>query len=218
MSIFNRIFKYTASLMLVMLSMGSQSADLSVNTMDPYAMVEAVAKKTFARFHQDVDIIKANQDHLKVIVSDELMPYIDYKYASYKVMGTHLKATTKEQRSRFVAAFQGYLVSTYAQAFTEYTDQAVKFFPAKKFAKEKMVEVSIDLIKVGRPPIKLIFKVRRLKDNSWKAFDLVAEGVSLLASKSSEISNLIRQNGINSVIIELELRTKGHISSEQNET
>ncbi|AQS40267.1 ABC-type transport system involved in resistance to organic solvents, auxiliary component [Shewanella psychrophila] len=218
MRMFNRICKVTASLILLTLSATAHSDDSAVNTMNPYDMVEAVANNTFARFHQDVDIIKTDPDHLKLIVSDELMPYIDYKYASYKVMGIHLKATTKEQRTRFVKAFQGYLVATYAQAFTEYTDQQVKFAPAKDFTGEKMVDVNVELIEAGRPAIKLMFKVRRLKDGSWKAFDLVAEGVSLLASKSSEISNLIRQKGIDSVILELEQRNKGHISYKSNGT
>ena len=213
MRMFNRICMYSASLFLLALSATAHSEDSAVNTMNPYDMVEAVANNTFARFHQDIDIIKTNPDHLKLIVSDELMPYIDYKYASYKVMGIHLKATTKDQRERFVKAFQGYLVSTYAQAFTEYTDQHVRFAPGKDFSGEKMVDVNVDLIEPGRPAIKLMFKVRRLKDGSWKAFDLVAEGVSLLASKSSEISNLIRQKGIDSVILELEQRNKGHISN-----
>ncbi|PHQ75749.1 MAG: toluene tolerance protein [Shewanella sp.] len=212
MRMFNRICMYSASLFLLALSATAHSEDSAVNTMNPYDMVEAVANNTFTRFHQDIDIIKTNPDHLKLIVSDELMPYIDYKYASYKVMGIHLKATTKDQRERFVKAFQGYLVSTYAQAFTEYTDQHVRFAPGKDFSGEKMVDVNVDLIEPGRPAIKLMFKVRRLKDGSWKAFDLVAEGVSLLASKSSEISNLIRQKGIDSVILELEQRNKGHIS------
>ncbi|MEI6860317.1 MAG: ABC transporter substrate-binding protein [Shewanella sp.] len=206
---FNHICKYSAALVLLVLSATAHSEDSAVNTMNPYDMVEAVANNTFARFHQDIDIIKTNPDHLKLIVSDELMPYIDYKYASYKVMGMHLRATTKDQRGRFVKAFQGYLIATYAQAFTEYTDQQVSIAPAKDFSGEKMVNVNIELIESGRPAIKLMFKVRRLKDDSWKAFDLVAEGVSLLASKSSEISNLIRQNGIDSVILELEKRNKG---------
>ena len=213
MRMFNRICMYSASLFLLALSATAHSEDSAVNTMNPYDMVEAVANNTFTRFHQDIDIIKTNPDHLKLIVSDELMPYIDYKYASYKVMGIHLKATTKDQRERFVKAFQGYLVSTYAQAFTEYTDQHVRFAPGKDFSGEKMVDVNVDLIEPGRPAIKLMFKVRRLKDGSWKAFDLVAEGVSLLASKSSEISNLIRTKGIDSVILELEQRNKGHISN-----
>jgi phospholipid transport system substrate-binding protein len=212
MRMFNCIYKFAVSLALVAVSVSAHSEEPQVNTMDPYAMVETVANNTFDRFHHDVAIIETNPDHLKVIVSDELMPYIDTKYASYKVMGTYLKQTSKDQRERFVAAFKGYLISTYAQAFTEYTDQKVSFARAADFSKEKMVNVDVQIIDAGRPPIKLQFRVRRLKDDSWKAFDLVAEGVSLLASKSSEISNLIRQKGVDTVITELEERTKVSIS------
>ncbi len=211
MRMFNCIYKLAVSLVFVAVSVSAHSEESEVNSMDPYAMVETVANNTFDRFHHDIAIIETNPDHLKVIVSDELMPYIDTKYASYKVMGTYLKQTSKDQRKRFVEAFKGYLISTYAQAFTEYTDQKVSFARAADFSKEKMVNVDVQIVDVGRPPIKLQFRVRRLKDGSWKAFDLVAEGVSLLASKSAEISNLIRQKGIETVITELEERTKTSI-------
>ncbi|KIO36654.1 MULTISPECIES: ABC transporter substrate-binding protein [unclassified Shewanella] len=206
-----------SSLVLLVSNLVS-AEEISVNTKDPYAMVESVANKTFARFHQDIATIQANPDHLKVIVSDELMPYIDYKYASYKVMGPYLRQSTPDQRERFAEAFRAYLIATYAQAFTEYTDQQVEFAPAKRFDDEKMVDVNVQIIEQGRPPIKLIFRVRRLKDDTWKAFDLVAEGVSLLSSKSAEITNLIRQNGIDAVIKELETHTADRISLASKET
>lgn len=183
-----------------------------VNTQDPYLMLKTVANKTFERFYQDKAKIDENPDYLKVIVEEELMPYIDYKYASYKVMGQHLRETTKEQRKAFVAAFEGYLVSTYAQAFTEYTDQKIEFAPARDFTHDKIVEVHVRIIEPGRPPIKLLFKVRRLKSDHWKAFDLVAEGVSLLASKQSEVTSLIRKEGIESVIEMLKQKTAVKIS------
>jgi phospholipid transport system substrate-binding protein len=78
-------------------------------------------------------------------------------------------------------------------------------------ATKKIVEVNVQIIEKGRPPIKIQFKARRLKDNTWKAFDLVAEGVSLLASKQSEISNLIRQQGIEAVITMLNDKTQQNI-------
>ncbi|WP_267962095.1 Tgt2/MlaC family protein [Shewanella sp. AS1] len=193
-------------------SQEAKSQEAMINSQDPYAMVESVANKTFARFHQDIDLIKSNPDHLKRIVSEELMPYIDYKYAAYKVMGSHLRESTPEQREAFAEAFKGYLIATYAQAFTEYTNQAVEFEPAKNFSNEKMVDVNVQIIEQGRPPIKLQFRARRLKDDSWKAFDLVAEGVSLLSSKSAELTNLIRQQGIDHVIGLLKQHGDSHIS------
>jgi phospholipid transport system substrate-binding protein len=197
---------------LIML-LGVQSFAMAeeVNTKDPYLLIEQAANITFARFRADKALIDADLNHLKVIVKEELMPYVDYKYAAYKVMGQYLRDTSVEQRERFVDAFEGYLVATYAQAFTQYTDQKVVYDTGTDFSKEKMVDVNVQILEDGRPPIKILFKVRRLKDDSWKAFDLVAEGISLLASKQSEISNLIRKDGIDAVIVLLNEKTKEKI-------
>ncbi|WP_394496970.1 MlaC/ttg2D family ABC transporter substrate-binding protein [Shewanella sp. ENK2] len=187
-----------------------------IDTHDPFKLVQQVSSKTFERFDADKALIDADLSHLKVIVREELMPYVDYKYAAYKVMGQYLRDTTPEQRERFVDAFEGYLVATYAQAFTEYTGQKVQFSPASEFENEKFVDVNVQIIEDGRPPIKVMFKARRLKDDSWKAFDLVAEGVSLLASKQSEITNLIRQKGVDSVIEMLKEKTQQEINYKQD--
>lgn len=211
---FKSLSRFLLPLVMVLGTASAQASDATVDTKDPYAMVKSVANKTFDRFHKDKALIDANTDHLKVIVHEELMPYVDYKYASYKVLGQYLKDSTEDQRNRFVDAFEGYLVTTYAQAFTEYTNQKVEFSPGIDFSNEKIVDVNVQIIEPGRPPIKLLFKVRRLKDDSWKAFDLVAEGVSLLSSKQSEISNLIRQQGIDPVIKMLEERTKDKVTKQ----
>ncbi|MCT8987754.1 ABC transporter substrate-binding protein [Paucibacter sp. O1-1] len=193
------------------ISSSVMAANDEINLNDPYEMIKQVANKTFDRFKQDRALIDSDLSHLKVIVNEELMPYVDYKYAAYKVMGQYLRDTTPDQRDRFVEAFEGYLVATYAQALTEYTNQTVEFDPASDFSDEKIVEINVQIIEKGRPPIKIQFKARRLKDDTWKAFDLVAEGVSLLASKQSEISNLIRQQGIEAVISMLNDKTKQKI-------
>ncbi|NKF49446.1 ABC transporter substrate-binding protein [Shewanella sp. WXL01] len=203
------------SVILVLATLLSVTAQAEeVDRTDPYKLVEQVADKTFGRFAADKAIIDQDLGHLKVIVEQELMPYVDYKYAAYKVMGQYVRESSKEQRSEFVEAFKGYLIATYAQALTEYTDQTVEFSPARDFSNEKIVEVSVQIVENGRPPIKLVFKARRLKDKTWKAFDLVAEGVSLLASKRSEISNLIRQQGIDNVIQMLNDKTQQDITAE----
>ena len=53
----------------------------------------------------------------------------------------------------------------------------------------------------GKPDIKVAFKVRKdRKSNQWAAYDMVAEGISLLSSKRSEFESILRQDGIEKVI------------------
>lgn len=168
-----------------------------VDKKDPYVMIKKVAGKTFKRFAEEQQAIKADPNIIKSIVREELMPYVNYKYSAFKVIGKHLKNTTAQERKEFVPVFREYLVTSYAQVFTLYDNQPVEFAPAKKFAGKKIVAVDTVVIMSGRDNIDVSFKVRKnRKTNDWKAFDLIAEGVSLLDSKQAELSGVIRQKGL----------------------
>lgn len=173
----------------------------TVDKQDPYLMIQEVADITFKRFSDEQDAIQKNPNLLKNIVKEELMPYIDYRYAAYKVLGSNLKKTTKAERSAFVPVFRDYLITSYAQVFTLYKKQRVEFEPAKKVdPKSKILQVKTSILEPGRDPISIAFKVRKnKKTKEWKAFDMIAEGVSLLDSKQSELSGVIRQNGLEHV-------------------
>ena len=175
----------------------TSSTRIYVDKKDPYLMIQTVAGKTFKRFADEQQAIQANPNLLKDIVREELMPYINYKYSAFKVIGKYLKQTTEQERKDFVPAFREYLVTSYAQVFTLYDNQPVEFAPAKAFSDKKIVAVNTRVIMQGRDDIDVSFKVRKnRKTKEWKAFDMVAEGVSLLDSKQAELGGVIRQKGL----------------------
>ena len=195
--------------LILLFGAANVQADTAIAVDNPYKMIEQVAQKTFTRFDTDKAKIQADPNHLKTIVREELLPHVDYRYASLKVLGQNVQKLQRELKSRskvlakiqaFTNAFKDYMVSTYASAFTEYTNQKVKFSPEKSFNNQRFINVPVQVIEDGRPPIKLSFKVIRQKDGSWKVYDLIAEGVSLIQSKQSEIGGLIQREGIDKVI------------------
>lgn len=171
----------------------------------PYEMMTQVSEMTFARLKAEQSAIQANPNILKTVVDEELMPYVNVKYAAYKLLGTHLKKTSAEERTEFVTAFRGYLVSSYAQVLTLYTDQKIVLEKAKKIPEgKKIISVRVDILDAARPTVKVDFKLRKnKKTGEWQAFDMVAEGVSLLSTKQSEWNGKIRKEGISSVSKEL---------------
>jgi phospholipid transport system substrate-binding protein len=175
----------------------SAFADNHVDKKNPYSMIETVAKITFKRFSDEQTEIRKNPNLLKNIVREELMPYVHYQYAAFKVIGKNFKKTSKKDRADFVIVFREYLVTSYAQVFTLYKKQKVEFEPEKSFTKAKILAVKTSVLDPGRPPIDISFRVRKdKKTKEWKAYDMVAEGVSLLDSKQAELSGLIRQKGL----------------------
>jgi phospholipid transport system substrate-binding protein len=175
----------------------TKSTPLTIDQSNPYTMVKGAAEQTFQRFAREQQAIQANPNLLKDIVREELMPYVNYKYSAFKVIGKHLKKTTDEERRAFVPVFREYLISSYAQVFTLYDNQAVEFSPARSFSGKKIVAVNTSIIMPGRNNIDVAFKVRlNKKTKQWQAFDMVAEGVSLLDSKQAELGSIIRQKGL----------------------
>lgn len=175
----------------------SEDVLIEIDQKDPYLMIRKVAGKTFKRFADEQQSIRVDPNILKNIVREELMPYINYKYSAFKVIGKHLRNTTAQEREDFVPVFREYLVTAYAQVFTLYDNQDVEFLPVKSFSDKKIVAVDTRIIMVGRDNIDVSFKVRKnSKTNNWKAFDMIAEGVSLLDSKQAEFGGVIRQKGL----------------------
>ena len=175
----------------------SQPTRLLVDQSNPYKMVQGAAEQTFKRFAAEQQAIRENPNLLKDIVREELMPYINHRYSAFKVIGKHLKKTTDAERRAFVPVFREYLVSSYAQVFTLYDNQAVEFTPEKSYEGKRIVAVNTRIIMPGRANINVAFKVRlNKKTKEWQAFDMVAEGISLLDSKQAELGSIIRQKGL----------------------
>lgn len=189
-------YMVTALFLLV----GLQSAHANTTQgEDPYKLIQRVAETTFKRIATDKAVINDNPNHLKVVVEEELMPYINYKFAGRVVLGK-VKAS-KAEKKEFYKAFKGYLITTYATVFTKYTDQKVVFEPARSIEGKKVVTVKTRITDSARPDIHIDFKVRlNKKTGKWKAYDMVAEGISLLNSKKAELKAMLRQkDGVKAV-------------------
>ena len=189
--------------LVTLLSVGVKAEN--IDKTKPYEMMAQVSEVTFARLKAEQSAIQSNPNILKTIVDEELMPYVNVKYAAYKLLGTHLKKTSAEERAEFVVAFREYLVASYAQVLTLYTDQKITLEKVKAIPKgKKIISVRVDILDSARPTVKVDFKLRKnKKTEEWQAFDMVAEGVSLLSTKQSEWNGKIRKEGIRSVSKEL---------------
>lgn len=177
-----------------------------VDKTQPYSMMKQVAEVTFERLKNEQPQIKQDPNLLKTIVEEELMPYVNDRYAALKLLGPNLKGAKREDVGEFITAFRAYLVTSYAQVLTQYTDQQIEFGPEPKLDPSKRItSIKVDIIDAPRPNIKLEFKLRKdMKTGEWLAFDMVAEGISLLSSKQSEWNTQIRQDGILAVAKDLE--------------
>lgn len=180
----------------LLISSGAQAEEIN-----PYDMLEQVATKTFNRIKTEHSQIEANPELLRTVMEEELLPYVDYNFAALKVLGKHFRTVPKEKIPEFIKVFRSYLITTYALALSYYNGQEVIFQPSKDVGDDSTVTVRAIVKEPGRPDINIAFKLRKSnKTDEWRAYDMVAEGISLLSSKQSEFESILRQDGIQAVI------------------
>ena len=170
----------------------------------PYVVLKTAGTNLFSRISANQQAIEKFPHLMRDIVEEELMPSIDYRYASYRILGKHLKKVSKEQRAEFVKAMRHYLVRTYSVALSKYKNQQVIFEPEKPTKGKRIIGVKTQIIDQGAPTIDIVFQMRKnKKTGEWKAFDITVEGISLLSTKQAELNKKIARQGIEHVTLEL---------------
>lgn len=171
---------------------------------EPYQLMTEVAQNTFDRLNNEQRQIKADPKYLRTIVREEMLPGVDVRFSAFRVIGKQLNNTTPAQRDAFVNAFSEYLVVTYADALAAYDQQTLDIGKGSVGKDDQLVSIPVSVLEPNKPTINLEFKLRKNnRTGEWKVFDMIAEGISLLSAKQSELSGLIRQKGIDNVTQDL---------------
>ncbi|CAG8998946.1 MAG: Intermembrane phospholipid transport system binding protein MlaC [Candidatus Celerinatantimonas neptuna] len=187
-------------------------------TENPYKTMQQVVQQVFPKLRKLHDEKQLTPEKTRRIILHYVMPYIDYRYSAYMVIGRSLPKTTKAQRERFVKAFYTYLVNTYSEVLGRYDQQKVVIERPRGYVNgQRVMTVPAKIIQQGRPSIHLQFKFRKLRrEHAWLAYDMIAEGVSLLSANQSEVGGLIQRKGIDTVSNLLENK-QIKVQSSQNE-
>lgn len=184
---------------------------------NPYRLMNEAAEKTFDRLKNEQPKIKQSPDYLRTVVREELLPYVQVRYAGALVLGRYYKDATPAQRDAYFKAFEAYLEQAYGQALAMYNGQTYQIAPEKPLGDADIVSIRVTIIdNGGRPPVRLDFQWRKnSKTGNWQAYDMIAEGVSMITTKQNEWAAILRQNGVDGLTKQLESSAKQTITLDQ---
>lgn len=127
---------------------------------------------------------KAKKDRIRAI-SEKMF---DFTELSKRTLAQNWSKFNPEQQKEFIELYTSLLEDAYANKIMAYTDEKIAF--SKEVAlTEKTVEVrSTVLRKTGDIPI--YYRVI-MKDGSWRVYDVVIEGVSLINNYRSQFREIL---------------------------
>ncbi|MEM6161679.1 phospholipid-binding protein MlaC [Erwinia sp. P6884] len=185
-------------LMAAMLIIAPVVANAAVDKTNPYQLMNEAAEKTFSRLKNEQPKIQQDPNYLRQIVREELLPYVQIKYAGALVLGRYYKDATPAQREAYFKAFGDYLAQAYGQALALYNGQTYQIAPEQPYADANIIAIRVTIVDPnGRPPVRLDFQWRKnSRTGEWQAYDMIAEGISMITTKQNEWSDTLRQKGV----------------------
>jgi phospholipid transport system substrate-binding protein len=130
--------------------------------------------------------------------------YADVPVIARSVLGPAARQASKAQLSAFTKAFQGYISRKYGRRFREFIGGRIEVADARPV--KSYYEVITTAFLQGEAPFEVRFQV---SDKSGKLlfFNIIIEGVNMLASERAEIGAMLDKQGGNIDALIAQLQT-----------
>jgi phospholipid transport system substrate-binding protein len=154
-------------------------------------------------------LIAKNQDRatLRKLAEQKVLPFFDFKEMTRLAAGAAWRKATPEQQQALEDDFRTLLVNTYTNALSQAgpgSDRTVEVKPAVA-SKNDDTTVKTVVKESGKPPLEIDYRMSS-KDSTWKVYDVVVEGVSLVTNYRSSFSEEVSRSGIDGLIKTLKER------------
>jgi len=174
----------------------------------PDAMVKRVQQEVLQIIKTDPRVQAGDQARTREVVESKLLPNFDFTRMTALAMGRNWRQATPEQQQRLTTEFRSLLVRTYAGALNQYRDQQINYKPLRAEDKATDVIVRTEVVRPGQQPVQIDYGMEKSGD-SWKCYDVIVGGVSLVTNYRDEFNEQIRSGGIDGLIRTLTDKNKG---------
>ncbi len=165
----------------------------------PDQLVQKITDDVLAAIKSDKELAAGDKQKAIKLAEEKVLPYIDFEQATRLAVGRAWRQATPEQQKRLVTEFRNMLVRTYSNAISAYQGQTLKVLPSRGKQDPEETTVRTQFVRAGGQPLPIDFTMHQ-KDGTWKVYDIVVEGVSLVMTYRSEFDAVVKQEGIDGLI------------------
>ena len=127
----------------------------------------------------------------------------DYREMSRRTLASHWNRLTEAERTEFVELFKTFLADRYADRIDEYAGEKVEYLGERREGQYAEIRTKLISSKVDYP---MDYRLMQ-KDGRWYAYDLIADGVSLVRNYRSQFEKIIRTDSYSALVHRLKDRT-----------
>lgn len=190
---------------LVTFSVALGLGQLAVAQEAPDALVRKNVNDILAALKSDKDIAAGDLKKVEKLAEEKILPFFNFSRMTQLAVGRNWRDASDAQKKSLVEEFRTLLVRTYSTSISQFRNQTIEVKPAKVAPADNDVVIKTLIIQPGGQPIPIDYSLEKSAD-SWKAFDVLIDGVSLVTNYRSSFNAEIQKNGIDGLIKSLSER------------
>ena len=198
----NWISRLFATAALAVLAATSVQAQIA-----PDALIKTVATDVTTVLKADPAIL-SNAAKLKELIENKLIPNFSFARMTQLAMGRNWVKATPEQQAALTKEFQTLLVRTYSGALANFRNNTIDVRPLRLQPVETDVTVKTVINQANGQGIPIDYSLEKSADGSWKAYDIIVAGVSLVTNYRDEFNTVIRDQGVDALVKQLQAKNK----------
>lgn len=144
----------------------------------------------------------SKEEQLKTIFRDN----VDTDWIGQFVLGKYWREAKPEQQKKYLSLYRDFLIESYTGRFKEYSGESFKITGSRAEGADKFL-LNTEIVRPNNPSVIVDYKVKT-NGSSFKVYDIIVEGVSLITTQRSEFTSVVSKNGIDALIGALEKRLK----------
>ena len=173
----------------------------------PDEVVKTAATSVTTVLKSDPAIL-GNAAKLKELIESKLLPNFNFARMTQLAMGRNWAKASPEQQNALTKEFQTLLVRTYSGALSNFKNNTIDYKPLRMAAGETDVTVKTVINQANGQGIPIDYSLEKGADGSWKAYDIIVAGVSLVTNYRDEFNTVIRDQSVDALVKQLQSKNK----------
>lgn len=196
---------FVLSLLLVALTCTISFGSSGQTQETPTEVVRATLAEVFRILEDETLKDPAKRIPRRHMLEEVISSHFDYTEMSKRALAAHWVPLTASERTEFVELFKSFLSDRYAEKIEGYSGEQVFYLSERIEGSYAEVRTELRSSKVDIP---MDYRLH-VKDGTWHAYDIIADGVSLVKNYRSQFDKIIRSDSYQELVHRLRERTVG---------
>lgn len=186
-------------------SLGGLSGHFAAKAHPANSLVEEAATGMVEALKNEKGRLRNDPDYIYELLDNHLLRHVEFDAVSRLVLGRYWRQTTEEQRERFSEALTNIATALYVKSLQSFDNEKINVLPRTYTSSDgdrAMVQTKIEQDKGN--DISVDYKLFLNKNNEWKIYDVIIEGISLVQTYRDQIGYEVEKRGVEGMIRDLE--------------